>query len=294
MQTPQIIISLSPQGELVTELPGLNGSRRKINLHVKQQSQLAIENAIETLRNISKIETDSVTEIGKANELLNQLQNRIKTATEAANILSSVLSENNTTCDIIFQILNKQQTAKYQIGEDGNPTESQITHWQRHGILCEDPKCKKNINGDLPHSHQSLWSDPSCPHCKAEGRFEPGYNREDTRSLKGLTEYEALRQGLISRGFTQSKNNPEIWNKKNMMAIFLKPNGKVLNSKFIEWSQTHRSALIADGKIHAGRFGFNKQLPNLKRNGCVVKTQKKLIQETQVEKLTRKIGKLNF
>ena len=50
MSTPQIIISLSPQGELVTELPGLNGSRRKINLKQENTFTLIVENAIECLK----------------------------------------------------------------------------------------------------------------------------------------------------------------------------------------------------------------------------------------------------
>ena len=224
MSSPQMIISLSPTGELVTELPGLNGSRRKVIL----------------IR-------------GEAEEK-------------------------------IRHILQAQLKNKIEIGLDGAPTQSQVKHWENHGILCQDPNCKKNQNGSRPHSHESLWSDPSCPHCKSEGRFEPGFNREDTRKLRGLSEYEALRLGLVSRGFVQSKNNPEIWTKKNMGTIFLLPNGKVRDHKQVEWSDGHRKALISDGKIHAKAFGFNP-VPPRQGAGKAKKLVKMVEKEPKAKKL---------
>ncbi len=228
---PQIIVSLSPNGELVAELPGLNGSRRKVNL-----------------------------KSGSAEK------------------------------DLIH-ILKSQLKNKIEIGLDGAPTQSQTLHWERHGMLCEDISCKKH---GTPHSHE-IWSDPSCPHCKAEGRFEAGYNRE--RAIKNLTENEALKLGLISRGFDQSKNNPDIWTKKNMGSLFLKPDGKILNHQHIQWSKDHRDALILDGKIHAKQIGFvpSEAKPRKISGGITIRRVTKVIKETQKEKLQRKFaGKLHF
>ncbi len=274
MSTPQLIISFSPQGELVTELPGLNGSRRKINLKINQKSNLAIAFATQVLREISQIggEVIGITDATKASELLSSLQNKIKTAADAANQISHLLDEDNTLSDILIRILSGQQSSKHMIGEDGNPTEQQVKHWQKHS---------------------NIWGDPTCPFCIAEGKFEPGKNREDTRSLKGLTEFEALRLGLVSRGYSQSKNNPDIYSKKNMGNVILLPNGKIKDHKNVIWSEDARKALIQDGKIHAKTFGF-KPLEVFKTKGCVVKKQKKMITETQAEKLARKIGTLSF
>ncbi len=292
MTTPQIIISLSPQGELVTELPGLNGSRRKINLKVDQKSDYAINLAIQTLREITNIEADTtgITNATKASELLNSLQNKIKAASEAASALSSLLGDDNTLSDIILRILNSQQVSKHNIGEDGNPTTQQVNHWKNHGFLCEDKNCRTFQKGII-HSHS--FSDPSCPHCIGEGRFEKGYNRENVKSILGLSEIEALRLGLISRGFIQSKNNQEIWIKKNMGSVFLLPNGTIKDHKQVIWSKINREKLIQDGKDYAKINGFKKE-EVFKHSGVSVKKQVKLIKETQAEKFQRKVGRLNF
>jgi hypothetical protein len=292
MTTPQIIISLSPQGELVTELPGLNGSRRKINLKVDQKSDYAIGNAIQTLRKITNLEADTtgITNATKASELLSSLQGMIKEAAQAASTLSSLLGDDNTLSDIILRILNSQQISKHNIGEDGAPTTQQVNHWKNHGFLCEDKNCKRFQKNEI-HSHS--FSDPACSHCIGEGRFEKGYNRENVKSILLLSEIEALRLGLISRGFTQSKTNQEIWTKKNMGSIFLLPNGTIRDHKQIVWSKENKQKLIQDGKNYAKIHGFTPT-PVFKRGGVSVKKQVKLIKETQAEKLQRKVGRLSF
>lgn len=270
--SPQIIVSLSNQGELVTELPGLNGSRRKINLKQSETSKPAIAYALSVLNDISNLNLDieGTSAVAKAAATLNHLQSKIQAARDAFNQLSNIINNDNTTCDVILRILEARVANRSQIGEDGNPTEQQVRHWQKHS---------------------GIFGDPSCPFCISEGKFEKGKNRE--KSIRNLSEFEALRLGLISRGFVQSKNNQDIWTKKNMDPIFLLPNGQVKNNKQVLWSKEHRSALIQDGKIHAKTFGFSPP-PVFKREGCVVKKLPKLIQETQGEKLQRKVGKLTF
>lgn len=269
MTTPQIILTLSSQGELVAELPGLNGSRRKLNLNTNKKSDEAIANASQILRDISNIEVDtiSITTANKAEDLLNQLTNKIDAAREAANNIANLISEDNTICDILLRILQAQLNSNSRLGEDGAPTEQQVKHWKKHS---------------------GIWGDPTCPFCISEGKFEPGKNRE--RSIKGLTENEALRLGLISRGFIQSKTNLDIWNKPKTKPVFL-INGKLLNEKREVWSKTHRDNLLGDGKAYALKFGFTptEAKPHKLGNGISVKKLIKQVTETQKEKSIRRI-----
>ncbi len=108
MTTPQIIITLNPQGDLTAELPGLNGSRRKLPLGSNAKSQEAIANALEVLRDISRIEINSEATINNFNRLLSEMQNKVKQATAAANAISSLLDADNTLGDILLRILQGQ------------------------------------------------------------------------------------------------------------------------------------------------------------------------------------------
>lgn len=150
----------------------------------------------------------------------------------------------------IIHALKSQLSGSTKIGEDGAPDVHQVRHWDNHGIICTDKNCKRKT----PHSHTSNSSDPSCPFCISEGRFERGRNRE--RAIRNLSENEALRLGLISRGFVQSKTNPDIWNKKNMASVRLLPNGKLFDSKNIQWSKSNHEILIGEGKLHALKINF--------------------------------------
>lgn len=296
---PQLIISLSPQGELICELPGLNGSRRKINLEANKTSNAAIANASKALREISNLEaqTTGITDATKANDLLNLLQGKIHAAADAANQISNLQNQDNTICDILLRILQGQQTSKSRLGEDGAPTASQIKHWDKHGALCEDKECIKNKKGLRPHSHDQVWSDPSCPHCISEGRFDPGYNREDNRKIKDLSEYEALRCGLISRGYsetTKTKSGTLVFKKQNMADIFLLPNGKIQDHKHVEWLKDNRNALIQDGKIHAKQFGFNPIPKPVKYKGTQVKHLTPMVKTTQAERLAKRLSGITF
>jgi hypothetical protein len=269
--TPQLIISLSPQGELVAELPGLNGARRKINLNANKQSNSAISFASQTLRDISNLQanTTGITDATKASELLNLLQNKMQTCSDAANQISNLEDQDNTVCDILLRILQGQLNSKSKLGEDGAPTAQQLRHWEKHS---------------------GIWGDPSCPFCISEGKFEKGKNRE--RSVKGLSEYEALRCGLISRGYAESKTKSGLWTKQNMGNIYLLPNGKVQDSKRVQWLDTHRTALIQDGKIHAKQFGFTPVPKPIKHQGTQVKKLVKMVKTTNQERIVKKLGNI--
>lgn len=51
--------------------------------------------------------------------------------------------------ETLVRILEARLTAPYQLGEDGQPTEAQVRHWERHEV----------------------WPDGRCPFCVAEGRI---------------------------------------------------------------------------------------------------------------------------
>jgi len=302
MTTPQLIISLSPQGELVTELPGLNGSRRKINLQEPSNTSLGIENAIElieALLNLNELQSNynflasKTTHLGSKEEKAKQLtltklqtaEIKISEAAKTISNLNTILSLNDTTVGIIYKLLNNQLISKHTLNSDGLPTEQQVLHWQRHGYIETDKNGKEKI---VP---KGSFSDPSCPFCKSENRFEPGFNRE--RSITNLSVHEALRQGLIYRGYEQSKNNPDVWNKPKSRPIWLKPNSKVLDEKHIEWSKSHVEALITDGKIHAKTNGFTPA--DTKRHGAG-KSKKivTFVKETKQERNRRLSDVINF
>jgi hypothetical protein len=112
------------------------------------------------------------------------------------------------------------------------------------------------------------------------------------RSVKGLSEYEALRCGLISRGYAESKTKSGLWTKQNMGNIYLLPNGKVQDSKRVQWLDTHRTALIQDGKIHAKQFGFTPVPKPIKHNGTQVKKLVKMVKTTNQERIVKKLGNI--
>jgi hypothetical protein len=284
--TPQLIISLSPQGELVAELPGLNGARRKVELQKESQFALACENAIECIKafqSYQELENEynflagKTTHVGSKEEKeklmaetkLNAAKLKLQSANSTIAALQNVLSQNDTTTGIISQILEGQLTSKSRLGEDGAPTAQQLRHWEKHS---------------------GIWGDPSCPFCIAEGKFEKGKNRE--RSVRGLSEYEALRCGLISRGYSESKTKSGLWTKQNMGNIYLLPNGKVQDSKRVQWLDTHRTALIQDGKIHAKQFGFTPVPKPIKHQGTQVKKLVKMVKTTNQERIVKKLGNI--
>jgi hypothetical protein len=284
--TPQLIISLSPQGELVAELPGLNGARRKVELQKESQFALACENAIECIKAFQayqELENEynflagKTTHVGSKEEKekllaetkLNAAKLKLQSANSTIASLQNVLSQNDTTTGIISKILEGQLTSKSRLGEDGAPTAQQLRHWEKHS---------------------GIWGDPSCPFCISEGKFEKGKNRE--RSVKGLSEYEALRCGLISRGYSESKTKSGLWTKQNMGNIYLLPNGKVQDSKRVQWLDTHRTALIQDGKIHAKQFGFTPVPKPIKHNGTQVKKLVKMVKTTNQERIVKKLGNI--
>lgn len=236
MSVPQLILTLNSSGNPVIELPGLNGSRRKIELEPKHESITAIGNAIEVLRQVANLDPE--------------LQSR---ANEAANNLNTILISDNTFSDIIIRILEAQVQNKVKIGEDGAPTQQQIKHWERHS---------------------NIWGDPSCPFCIVEGKFEPGKNRE--KSIKGLNIAEALKLGLLQRGFVQSKNNENIYTKPKTNLIATIRGEKVFDKNQIQWSKTQIENLIEDGKNYAKRNGFQSKPKekkiSLKRKGVTVRT----------------------
>ena len=56
MAIPQVIVTLSPQGHLQAELPGANGSRRRVDLRA--------DSAVKTLTRILQGQLQSKVEIG--------------------------------------------------------------------------------------------------------------------------------------------------------------------------------------------------------------------------------------
>ena len=180
MATPQVIVTLSPQGDLIAELPGLNGSRRQVPLRTNEE----------------------------------------------------------TVESCLLRILNAQVKQQTSLGQDGAPTAAQVKHWERHDI----------------------FSDPSCPFCKAEGRFPTGKNRE--RAIKGMKPADAIRLGLEARGYkpSNSTKSPNLWTKANNPHIYfhLTPHGtpKVQDQNKIEFSQEKKQSLILDGKEHARKINW--------------------------------------
>ena len=280
MATPQIIITLSASGQPVIELPGLNGSRRKINLEPKSSSIVAIGIALEVLKDISEIKIDDTidgsirTNAAKAVDLLNQLQGKINRANEAANGLTSTLNSDNTFSDIILRILEAQVSNSNNLGSDGAPTQAQVRHWEKHS---------------------GIFGDPSCSFCISEGKFEPGKNRE--KAIKGISTYECLRLGLISRGYTQNPKNPTIFSRFNHPNILI-INGKVQDKNHIQWSETNTLRLIEDGKVYAKKTGFIPQeaKPRTIGKGAKVRTlvKKPKPGSKKVEKIIQNLQHLNF
>lgn len=117
MSVPQVIVTLSPQGELCAELP-INGGRRRVAM---RQSEVA---------------------------------------------------------DTLLRILQSQLVSRIALGEDGSPTQAQVTHWERHGTFADD----------------------RCAFCIAEGRTHGRQVRASRRS-----EILAEHDGLIVRRVAAGK-----------------------------------------------------------------------------------------
>src|SRR5438552_516027 len=94
---PQVLITLGAGGRLQAELPGLNGSRRKVPLTGNDKSQEAIAIALEVLRDIAAIQPDETALITatKAQSLLSELQSKVNAANDAANLISHILKQDN-------------------------------------------------------------------------------------------------------------------------------------------------------------------------------------------------------
>lgn len=273
MATPQVIVTLSPQGNLVAELPGLNGSRRKIELSSPARSDYtqALANSIQTLeaiRDLSELNQAASDRRAKAHEtskpedilLAHQAEEIARSASlKAQNLnsciaaLSSLIDKNETACGVLYRILDAQVQNQTKLGEDGAPTAAQVKHWERH----------------------ELFSDPLCPFCKAEGRFPTGKNRE--RAIRGMKPADAIRLGLEFRGYkpSNSAKSPGLWIKPNSPHIYfrLTPHGraKVLDAGKVEFSQSAREALILDGKEQARRIGWEPPPETKKQNTILLK-----------------------
>jgi hypothetical protein len=252
--SPQLIISLNASGNLIAELPGINGSRRKVDLVSPQDFTYTISNAIlalQAVRDLDELNTiasDAAqkAESAKQNQKL-ELTRRAKVARDAANIaaqrigdlnqnitsLENLLKKDETTTGMLHRILSAQINNKSKLGEDGAPTQAQSLHWQRH----------------------ETFSDPSCTFCKSEGRFEPGKNRE--KAIKNLSIHEALTLGLISRGYKQSKNNPDIFTLGKLGCWI--SNNRVQDKNKIFWSKSQLDKLIQQGKDYAKQTSFEPQ-----------------------------------
>src|SRR5882672_8845991 len=118
--TSSLIVSLTATGTLAIELPGLNGMRRKIPL--TSQSLF------------SEI-------LGEASSFLKTLET--EEAKKQAQRLDTIQSRESSLQETLLRILQGQLAGETEFDEDGNPSEHQIKHWQRHAI----------------------WADPSCPFC---------------------------------------------------------------------------------------------------------------------------------
>lgn len=71
----------------------------------------------------------------------------------------TLFGHGETICDTIHRILKARETGDYEIGEDGEPTEAQVRHWERHVI----------------------WPDSQCSFCRAERRGLPSPNQSPRR-----------------------------------------------------------------------------------------------------------------
>ena len=289
MATPQLILTLDAGGKLAAELPGTNGSRRKVELAPKQSDTAAIiASAIDVLKVIIRAKEDGAGDPTEPEELR-----------KIAASLTGILNKDETLTGVISHILNKQVQKQTRVSEDGAPTEAQVKHWRQHGIatnVCElcrvelsfDPKAKlwrslddnadtRCAGGDALHKQtfalpEVSWSDPSCPFCIAEGRFIPGKNRE--RAIKGLTPLDAIKLGLKSRGFREGPQGT--WARPKSKArdnVYVTPTGKVLSHNKTQFSAASVETLIADGKAEARRTNWSPDKKVLlKREGVVVKT----------------------
>jgi len=252
MPVPQITITLNPQGDLIGELPGLNGSRHKIPLNPPPNFTKIIGDTIQTLTAIRdqhnlNIEATETTEIFKKhntseNKLIAQ---RASEKAQTANLLvqnlpatiaalTSILDKDATLNETLTRILTAQLENKSKLGEDGAPTNQQVNHWDKH----------------------SIFSDPMCPFCKAEGRFETGKNRE--RTIKNLSLHEALTLGLVARGYKPHKHNPHIFQLGKMSAHLTSLN-KIHDQHNVFWSKADLEKLIKDGKQYALETNFEPQ-----------------------------------
>lgn len=294
MPVPQVIVTLSPSGDLIAELPGINGSRRKVDLISPNSFVEILSNTILTLQAIrDKQDLDieaskaakeaeksynekTVRKARIARDAANMASLRLTTLNENISKLETILAKDETTIGVLYKILNAQLVSQSKLGEDGAPTNQQVKHWEKHGTQDE------YISG-------RYFSDPSCPFCKSEGRFEKGKNREI--SLKGLSFQEALKLGLISRGFNPSKNNPDLFLKGKVLLKL--ETSKILDFKTkIYFSKAQITNLIEDGKSYAKVHGFQPQEAKPKKLGSGV-TVKKLVRKLPASKPS-KLKNLSF
>lgn len=126
----QIIITLSAEGKLQAELPGVNGTRRVVPLR----------GGVEPFTGEPILERTLV------------------------------------------RLLEGQQNEQYEIGQDGAPTNQQVTHWEKHDV----------------------WADARCRFCIAEGRIKPARPKKEQRS-----ELIAKTAGLEIRRLTEVRKKGE-------------------------------------------------------------------------------------
>lgn len=107
--TPQVTISLSPDGSLAAELPGPFATRRKVALKGPPNTS-----ALQAkLRELAQKASRGDTNWGDFNRAL----------TDA---LSDSIGQT------IHRILQSQEWGHFDIGLDGAPTDQQVWHWEHH------------------------------------------------------------------------------------------------------------------------------------------------------------------
>lgn len=255
MSVPQIIVTLANNGDLIAELPGNNGSRRKLELTTPQNFSNTISNTILALQAVRDLSELNILASEASQKAANskekdktELTRKARIARDRANLaahlagdinqtinsLENLLKKDETIVGILSRILQNQLEDRSNLGEDGAPTAHQLNHWKRH----------------------ETFSDPSCPFCISEGRFEPGKNRE--KAIRNLSIHEALKLGLISRGYKQSRNNPEHFTLGKITATIIN-NQKLQDNHKVFWSKSQLNKLIQDGKAYAKLTGFEPQ-----------------------------------
>jgi hypothetical protein len=98
----------------------------------------------------------------------------------------TLFGKEETVCDTINRVLKARETGEYEIGEDGEPTEAQVRHWERH----------------------TIWPDSQCPFCRAERR---GLPTPDPRPRRGeiISDYGGVTIRRVSPGTTAKSEAKE-------------------------------------------------------------------------------------